>query len=763
MRHLIGNFKPHKAAILIIFILLFGQAFCEMTLPQLTQNIIDVGIQNKGVEHIMPGAIMEDEFESAEIFMSADEKELWENAYDRDGKMYRLTVSDEAELDKLDSDLLKPIILTFQMGHMPLDTFKAMIGESAKDMPAAAAFDDMSADDIAAMFGVMLKSFEAKDEDGKLQTYVDIRPLMQKMIASGMMTEESLSASQDQIDKMLESMGDSTLKSMGVSYAYDCEKAAGVDVDANQRSYLWRSCFMMLAVSAAMMIVGACVSFFSSRVGASIGRSLRSQVFRRVMSYSSTEMDKFQTSSLITRATNDIQQVQMVSTMLLRMVLFAPIMGAWGIVKVYRTHAGMEWVIVLGVSVIVVLVMLLMTIALPKFRKMQKLIDNLNGVSREILTGLPVIRAFGRERTEEERFDEANTELKRTMLFTNRVMTFMSPIMMMIMFGLTVLITWVAARRIDAGDLQVGAMTAFITYAMMIVTSFMILTVMSIMLPRAGVAADRIYEVTSTESSILNKEGAEQIADATGTVVFEDVSFRYPGADTDVIHGISFTAKPGETTAVIGSTGSGKSTIVNLIPRFYDVTEGSIKVDGVDVRDAELKSLRSEIGYVPQKGVLFSGSIADNIRFGAADISDSEVREAAEVSQALDFIEEKEDGFDSFVAQGGSNVSGGQKQRLSIARAIAKHPKILIFDDSFSALDMKTDAKLRRVLSEAAADSTKIIVAQRVGTIMHAEQIIVLEDGEMAGIGTHEELMKSCDVYRQIAESQLSEKELEAM
>ena len=451
----------------------------------------------------------------------------------------------------------------------------------------------------------------------------------------------------------------------------------------------------------------------------------------------------------------------MVTTMLLRMVMYAPVLAVWGIVKVYQSHANMSWVIALGIAVIVGIILTLVVLAMPKFKSMQKLVDRLNLVSREILTGLMVVRAFGREKTEEERFDDANRDLMHTQLFTNRVMTFMMPSMMFVMSGLGVLITWVAAHRVDAGTLQVGAMTSFITYSMVIISSFMILTAMSIMLPRAGVAAERINEVISTETSIESPAQPERAGAKKGVVRFENVGFRYPGAEMDALKGITFTAEPGKTTAVIGSTGSGKSTLVNLIPRFYDVTEGSITVDGVDIRSMDLHELRDEIGFVPQKGTLFSGTIASNIRFGRPEASDEEVRRAAGIAQADDFIEEKEEGYDSYISQGGGNVSGGQKQRLSIARAIAKNPKILVFDDSFSALDMKTDAKLREELSEQEKDAAKIIVAQRVSTILNADQILVLDEGRMAGLGTHRELLDHCEVYREIAASQLSEKELE--
>lgn len=537
-------------------------------------------------------------------------------------------------------------------------------------------------------------------------------------------------------------------------------KAAGVDVDKIQKTYLVYAGLKMVGMALLMGVVTVLVGFFASKVAAGIGMTLRENVFKKVVGFSNAEMDRFSTASLITRSTNDIQQIQMVSVMLLRMVAYAPILGIGGVLKVVQTGAGMGWIIVLAIIVIIGYVLLLMSSAMPKFKLMQKLVDRINLVSREILTGLSVIRAFGREDTEEERFDAANKDLTKTTLFTNRVMTFMMPGMMMIMNVLTVGIVWFGAKKIDTGSMQVGAMTAFITYAMMIVMSFLMLTMMSIMLPRAAVAAERIDEVIQTESSIVDIDEPETLTTHNGRIAFEHVCFRYPGATEDVLHDIDFVAEPGKTTAIIGSTGCGKSTLVNLIPRLYDVTDGKITLDGKDIRRIAMSDLREEIGYVPQKGILFSGTIASNLRFGKGDATEEEIERAADIAQATEFIDVKEDRYDSAIAQGGSNVSGGQKQRLAIARAIAKNPKICIFDDSFSALDLKTDAALRGALSENVTDSTIIIVAQRISTILHAEQILVLDEGRIVGKGTHEELLEHCEVYRQIAESQLSASEL---
>jgi ATP-binding cassette subfamily B multidrug efflux pump len=771
LRNLIRNMKPYKGLICIMLVLLMVQAWADMSLPQYTSDIIDTGIQNKGVEHILPEKIQDDEYQMAQIFMDNGQKTSWQKAYkktdaEKDGKViYKRKNLSKEKLDKLDKELLTPVVLTYQLGHMQVKQYKEVLVQSMEKNPGSAAMagqiSSMSIEQISKMPGVNIRTFKAEDQNGKTKTYVDARPSVQAMIQSGAMDQNAIHKMKEQNNKIVNKTGDQTLKSMGIAYAADCSKKAGMDMNKIQMDYLWHCGLIMFLMAGLMMVMSVLVSFFASRVGANIGRDLRGQVFSRVMKFSSAEMSKFHTSSLITRATNDIQQVQMVSTMLLRMVLYSPILAVWGIVKVAETKAHMNYVIVGGVMVIVFMVMILMVIAMPKFKVMQKLVDKLNGVSREILTGLQVIRAFGREDVEEARFDQANLELKKTQLFTNRVMTFMRPIMMLIMYTLTVIITWVAAHRIDSGDLQVGAMTAFITYSMIIVISFMIITVMSILLPRAGVAADRIREVIDTEPSINEKEEAKELKVTDGIVEFSHVDFKYPDAEENIITDISFTAKPGETTAIIGSTGCGKSTLVSLIPRFYDVTGGSIKIDGQDIRDVTIKSLRDAIGFVQQKGVLFSGTISSNLKFGNDQASDEVVKSAADTAQASDFIEEKEEGFDSFISQGGSNVSGGQKQRLSIARAIVKDPAIMVFDDSFSALDMKTDAKLRKALDKKVKNTTKIIVAQRVGTILHAEQILVLDEGRIVGRGTHEQLMKSCDEYKQIAESQLSSLELE--
>lgn len=557
-------------------------------------------------------------------------------------------------------------------------------------------------------------------------------------------------------------MSDSMLSQMAVNGVRAEYEALGMDIASIQTKYLLGKGGGMLGLSVLMMAAAILAGFLSARTSAKIGRNLRRRVFHKVVSFSDTEMDRFSTASLITRSTNDIQQIQMVSVMLLRMVLYAPIVGIGGVLKVVNTRTGMGWIIVVAVVLIVLLVLTLMKIALPKFKMMQNLVDRMNLVSREILTGIPVIRAFSREKYEEERFDKASRDLMRTQLFTNRVMTFMMPLMMMIMNGVTVMIVYFGAKGVDAGNLQVGDMLAFITYTMQIVMAFLMITMISIMLPRAGVAAERVEEVLSMDTVIHDKEVTRdgELEHVKGVVRFENVSFKYPGADENALEGIDFTANPGETTAIIGSTGCGKSTLIRLIPRFYDVTEGKITIDGIDIRDLSQHKLHDMLGYVPQKGVLFSGNIESNIKFGGDSIADGEMEEAARIAQAMEFIDSKPKRFASEISQGGTNVSGGQKQRLSIARAIAKQPDICLFDDSFSALDYKTDVVLRKALHEKLSHATVIIVAQRISTILHADKIIVLDEGKIAGMGRHEELLETCGAYREIARSQLSEAEL---
>lgn len=750
MGKIFKNLKPYWKTTILIIAFLVVQAWCDLALPQYTSDIIDVGIQKSGIEYAMPEGITAEEFETAQTFMTDDEKNIWNDSYKKDGNTYRINISNK-KLEKNSEKLQMALIMNYSMSSMPEDEFKESLNKLAEQSPDM--YKSMTTEQIEEVL-----SLNVFENDGI--KCVDMRPVYKAMLESGSMTQEGIIKMRDTMKEKFDKVGDTITDSMGVAYAVKCDKEVGIDVDAIQRKYLIVAGLKMLGMALIMGIATVVVGFLASRVGAGIGRDLRGKIFKQVVGFSNAEMDKFSTASLITRSTNDVQQIQLVTTLLLRMVIYAPILGVGGVIKVVNTKSGMGWVIFVAVAVILLYVGILVSLAMPKFKIMQVMVDKVNLVSREILTGLSVIRAFGREKREEERFEEANKDLTKTMLFVNRVMTFMMPGMMFIMYCITVLIVWVAAHRIDGGYMQIGSMTAFITYAMLIVMSFLMLTMMSVMLPRAGVAAERIDEVINTPSSVVNAENVQTPEKKTGIVRFENVNFMYPGAKENVIKNINFMAEPGKTTAIIGSTGSGKSTLINLIPRLYDVTSGEITVDGIDIRKMDIGELRERIGYVPQKGILFSGTIADNLKFGNKDASDDEMITAAEIAQATEFIEEKNDKYESFISQGGGNVSGGQKQRLSIARAITKNPDIYIFDDSFSALDMKTDAKLRKALEPVVQNKTVIIVAQRISTILNADEIIVLDEGEIVGKGTHRELLANCDEYMQIAKSQLSAKEL---
>lgn len=713
MLHIFGYLKRSWKSVVLIFMLLIFQASCDLTLPQFTSNLVDIGIQQNGIAHAAPAEMRDTTMEDLSLFLTDEEQALVSSCYERSGDRWVRTTDDEKTLEQLDEAMSMPM--------------------------------------------VMLDTIQSSDQ-------ID-RDALYARLESGEITREHLLGAESQMESQLSGMGGSTITQKAILFTQKEYEALGYDLHEMQMNYLLTTGGKMLALSLGMVAAAILVGLIASRTAAELAMHLRESLFTRVVSFGNEEMTKFSTASLITRSTNDIQQVQMVIVMLLRIVLYAPILGVGGIFRVMRTETSMAWIIAVAVGAVMCLVAVLMGVALPRFKKMQTLIDNLNLVAREILTGLPVIRAFSREKHEEERFDGANIALTRTQLFTNRVMTFMMPCMMLIMNVVTVAIVWFGAHGVDLGNMQVGDMMAFITYTMQIIMSFLMISMISIMLPRAGVAADRINEVLTTEPRIRDKAKVEddKLTDCRGEVVFDDVSFRYPDADADVLEHISFTAKPGQTTAIIGSTGAGKSSLLNLIPRFFDVSYGRITIDGIDIRNLSLHKLHEVLGYVPQKGVLFSGDIESNLKFGGADISDAQMEQAAEIAQATEFIESKPDRYQTPIAQGGTNVSGGQKQRLSIARAIAKNPKIYLFDDSFSALDYKTDAALRRALSERVHDATTIIVAQRISTILHAEQIIVLDEGKVAGIGTHEELMKTCATYQEIARSQLSEKELGGM
>lgn len=709
MLKLIRYLKQVKWQVLAIVLLLVVQAWCDLSLPQYTSDIVDVGIQQGGIEHAAPDQLRDETMEGLKLFMDEDGWSKVDHAYDLQDGIWYLGKVGESTLEELDE-----------------------------------------------VFGMPMLMLSAAEEQGMDAAAV------KAMVESGQMTMEQVEAMAGQAIEKLGAQSDMIVEQRALLFVKEEYAAMGLDLDQIQMNYLLSTGGRMLGISLLMAVTAILVGLLASRTAAQLGMSLRGDVFKTVMSFSNTEIDKFSTASLITRSTNDIQQVQMVVVLMLRIVIYAPIIGIGGIIKVAATHTGMEWIIAVAVASALALVALLMGLALPKFKRMQTLVDKMNLVSREILTGLPVIRAFSREKHEEKRFDLANLDLKKTQLFTNRVMTFMMPMMMLLMNGVSILIVWNGGHGIDAGTMQVGDMIAFITYTMQIVMAFLMIAMIAIFLPRASVAAGRINEVLQTKPVIRDKR---KVKDNTreqwqGVVAFEDVSFRYPDAGADVLEHITFTARPGQTTAIIGSTGSGKSTLLNLIPRFFDVSYGRITMDGVDIRDLSQHKLHALLGYVPQKGVLFSGDIASNLKFGGADITDQAMEEAAEIAQAREFIDSKPEGYHTPIAQGGTNVSGGQKQRLSIARAIAKNPKVFLFDDSFSALDYKTDVVLRRALNEKVKDATVIIVAQRISTILHADQIVVLDEGRIAGIGTHEELMKHCHTYQEIARSQLSAAEL---
>ena len=743
MLNIIRNLKKYWYFVLLILALLFVQAYCDLSLPDYTSELIDTGIANSGIEYAVPRYISKSGFEEVKLFLTEEEKQDWEAAYtyDSENGYYALSSEYEEKWSDLDGEFSQVIAIVYMMTSQQ--------GSVTEGMDAAS-FDiggmDMSAFDPTQMTPEQLEQLQ-KVQQALEELGVDITSPTLMLDIREVFAEK------------LSTLGDSIISSMAKQFVQKQYRLCGIDLDKLQTDYLWTTGLKMLGMALIMAVAAIIIGFIASRIAAGVGRDLRGNIFRKVIGFGNAELDKFSTASLITRSTNDVQQIQFATVMTLRMALYAPILAVGGIINISRYESGMSWIIVLAIAAVLCVILTLLAFTMPKFKIMQKLVDKVNLVAREILTGIPVIRAFGREEKENQRFDDANSELTRVMLFTNRMMSVMMPTLMIIMNGVSALIIWTAARKIDEGVLEVGAMTAFITYAMIIIMGFLMLTALSIMLPRAGVAADRIQEVLSTETTIVDKKGAVTAPANSADIRFDHVSFRYPDGGENVLTDIDFVAKPGQTTAIIGSTGCGKSTLVKLIPRFFDVTEGSVSFGGTDVRDIAIDTLRGQIGYVPQKAVLFSGDINSNIAYGAPDATQQDIEEAARIAQAAEFIEAKEDKYDSAIAQGGTNVSGGQKQRLSIARAIARHPKVYIFDDSFSALDFKTDTALRKALSEKTKDATVIIVAQRVSTILNADQIIVLEDGKMIGKGTHRELVESCEEYKMIAQSQLSEKE----
>lgn len=753
MTKIFKQLARHWAVCLVVFALLFVQAYCDLALPDYTSKIVDTGIQQGGIESPLPQTVRQSTLDALSLLMSEEDAQKLQNAYQYylqdDGVLQLRSDLTEDERTALEDAVTTPDIVLYmaaaQAANTPAGQNSMGMTGLAETPSAAADADTETVTPTAANLDTVCSQFAAMSQMPGFD-----RSMLQKQLDGAMSQLDST---------LLENLKSQSLLLVQLEY-----EAQGVAQDV-QMGYLFRVGGQMLALTLLMVAVAVAVGFLASRVSAAIGRDLRRETFSSVIGFSNAEIENFSTASLITRTTNDIQQVQFVCVILLRMVAYAPILGIGGVLHVVGSSSGLSWIVVLDVALLLLLLLFLMSVAMPKFKVMQQLVDRLNLVSREILTGIMPVRAFSREKFEEQRFDKANRELMGTQLFTNRAMVAMMPFMTLIMNGTSLLIVWFGGKAMDAGTMQVGEMIAFITYTMQIVMSFLMLAMVAVMLPRAGVAADRIDEVIRTKATIHDPDeatakAAQAHTDWQGVVQFEDVSFRYPGADSDALEHISFTAKPGETTAIIGSTGCGKSTLLNLIPRFYDVTGGRVTVDGIDVREMSQAQLHDLLGYVPQKGVLFSGTIDSNLKFGGEDITDAQVHKAAAIAQATDFIEAKSESYQSPIAQGGSNVSGGQKQRLSIARAIAKNPKVYLFDDSFSALDYKTDVTLRRALKAQTDNATVIIVAQRISTVLHANQILVLDEGRLVGKGTHAQLMVSCPEYQEIARSQLSQKEL---
>ncbi|MCF6412657.1 ABC transporter ATP-binding protein [Collinsella tanakaei] len=745
--------KNHKLSFLIALVLLFAQANFELTLPGVMSDIVDVGISQGGISSTVPDEITSEDLASVELFLSDAEVDQVEPHFsepDADG--VRTFTGSRSDRESLEGFMGEAEMLAYQfMEGVSIDEFAAATESSAADAGAAQEAPAASADPVELMRQMFGDTIDIAD--------------IERLVDAGVVTKDQLVESRETLTRQLGDNGDSIIQSRAIEFVESAYRDAGVDLTAVQSNYLFSQGLTMLGYALASAACAILAALNASRTSAAIGRDLRHQLYERVLDYSPAEMGKFSAASLITRATNDIQQIQMITVMCLRIVLFAPCMGLGAVVRVLTTPTGMEWILVVAIVAIAIAIGVLMGVTMPKFRIMQSLVDRNNLIAREILTGIMPIRAFGRQKHEEERYDEANRELTSTYIFTNRCMTFLMPVMMIVMNATTVGIVWFGAQGVDAGNLQVGTLMAYINYVMQVIMSFMILTMISVMLPRAGVAADRVQEVLDTQTSIKNPEPEARVTRERsegwkGVVSYNDVTFTYPDADVPTLENISFTAEPGKTVAIIGSTGCGKSTLVQLIPRLYDVTEGSITLDGVDIRNIDLAELRRTIGYVPQKRMLFSGTIESNIKYGDESMSDEDMVQAAQIAQATEFIEGKPNGYSSPISQGGTNVSGGQNQRLSIARALAIHPKVLVFDDSFSALDYKTDATLRAELDRRCSDSAVIIVAQRIATIMHADEILVLDDGRIVGRGTHAELLHSCPEYLEIAKSQLSESEL---
>lgn len=729
---IIGYLKQSKVAVALIVVLLIVQAFADLSLPRYTSDLVDVGIQQGGIEDCSPSVMSSDTFNYACMLASDADEQLLRSSYERDSDgSYALTEQGSEQREDLNSAIALPLVVV----HFSDQMVDSLRGQQKEGSPA----------------------FDGVPEDFDL-------PQLYAAYQAGIISKTQVGEAMSQAQKAFGSIDESLIQQQAIMATKAEYEQLGIDMGAMQMSYLIWLGARMLGVAALMMVASIAVGFIASRTAAKTARGLRERLFEKVISFSDAEVQSFSAASLITRGTNDIQQIQMVMAMLLRMVLYSPILAIGGIVMVSQTNVSMSWIIVLAVVVIAVIIGILMAVAMPKFKMMQKLIDRVNLVSREMLTGLSVIRAFDRQQYEEERFDKASTALYRTQLFTNRTMAFMMPTMMLVMNAVSVLIVWVGGSYIDAGAIQTGDMIAFITYSMVIVMSFLMIGMIAIMLPRADVAARRVNEVLETESSIadpLQSKACELDPATEGLAVqFDHVTFAYSKNSSPVLEDIDFTAEPGQTTAIIGPTGSGKSSILKLIERFYDVADGAVRVGGVDVRDMNQGELRKELGYVPQKAFLFSGTIGSTIAYSDEAMGEERIRSAAGIAQATEFIDAKAEGMQATISQGGTNVSGGQRQRLSIARALATDARVLLFDDSFSALDYATDAKLRRALAKNAAGKTVIVVAQRISTVLNADKIVVLEEGKMVGCGTHSHLMEACPTYREIAESQLSEEEL---
>lgn len=733
--------KPFLLPLIAVVVLLFTQAQCELALPDYMSNIVSVGIQTGGIKNGVPQAIRESEAQKLFVFMEEDEVQLFQTNYS-------LTDSSNATSE--------------QVSRYPLLTSDKLylLNQDSKEVNEQLNTSLSKAEMIVGT----LQSEIAKGEDGKFADLVNQLPAgMDPFTALANMSKESINEMKEQVDVQIEAMGQSTVSAAAASFVKNEYQVIGINTESIQNTYIFQNGATMLAIALGSALCAIIVTFLAAKIAAGVAKNMRNDVFAKVESFSSAEFNQFSPATLITRTTNDVQQIQQVLVMVLRIVIYAPIMGIGAVLKVINSNVSMTWIIALVVVIILSIMMVAFTVVMPKFAKMQQLIDKMNSVLREFLDGLPVIRAFNTQKQEEQKFDKANRDITKTNLFVNRVMACLMPLMMLVMNSVSILIVWVGGHQIELGNLQIGQMMAFMQYSMQIIMSFLMITMISIMIPRAGVAIKRVMEVLNCDVSIKDPETSQEFSSRlAGQVEFKHVSFRYPGAEEDVLHDINLIAPAGKTTAFIGSTGSGKSTIINLVPRFFDVTEGSVEVSGVDVRQVSQHNLRERIGYVPQKGVLFSGTIESNLHYANEQATEADLQQAAVIAQAMDFIEAKPEKFESAITQGGTNVSGGQKQRLSIARALVRNPEVYIFDDSFSALDFKTDSNLRRALNELCTKtgSTVLLVAQRISSIMHADQIVVLDQGRIAGVGTHKQLLQNCDVYQEIAYSQLSKEEL---